>query len=155
MRLPEAHLINGIWSDDAGVDALDEPRSVPAADDWRAVLENVGWWGTYFGRTAFKTQAPIPLGHLPTVGRRAASFVDVVTTSGRGTGVAASVDHMRVLREAVGDHPIGLASGVTPENVHEMLPSVDAFRVASGIEREFGKLDPGRTRELAESIHAY
>jgi hypothetical protein len=153
VRMPEAVLLDGLWSDDAGVDAMDERAAAAERQRWLTAREETGWKGLYFGGTAFKTQAPVPPSMLGEVGRRAATFVDVVTTSGPGTGRAASLDKVRQLREALGDHPLALASGVTPENVPEMLPYVDAYLVATGIESQFGRLDPARTRALADLIH--
>ena len=83
--------------------------------------------------------------------------MDVVTSSGRGTGIAADIEKVRILREAIPDTPLGLASGVTPENVGAYLPYVEAYLVATGIEtaRYSGILVPERTRQLAERIHAW
>ena len=154
LALPEAEGIDGVWADDAGVDALDPAVAARSAAAWREARSDSGWGGLYFGGTAFKTQAPIAADRLPEVGRAAAAFVDVVTTSGPGTGRAASVDKVRRLREAIGDHPLALASGVTPDNVDAFLPHVDAYLVATGIEVSFGRLDAARTSALAARIHA-
>ena len=48
-----------------------------------------------------------------------------------------------------------LASGVTPDNVGDYLPYVDAYLVATGIEEEFGVLDPARTKALADKVHGW
>ncbi|MEQ1567025.1 MAG: hypothetical protein ABMA64_15405 [Myxococcota bacterium] len=142
---------DGVWSDDAGVDALDPEVAARAADRWLRARD--GWPGLYFGGTAFKTQRPIPPERWAEVGRAAAAFVDVVTTSGPGTGRAASIEKVRALHDAVGDRPLALASGVTPDNVEPALPFVRGYLVATGIEAEFGRLDPVRTRVLANRIH--
>lgn len=155
VRLPERALFSGVWSDDAGVDSLDEQAAAAAAARFSAARRESGWGGLYFGGTAFKTQRDIPAQHLPWVGRTAAGFVDVVTTSGRGTGVAAEVGKVQVLRQALSDHPMALASGVTPENVDAFLPFVDAYLVATGIEAAFSRLDPQRTHALAKKIHGW
>lgn len=149
---PESR-IDGIWSDDAGVDALDHARFQRASEALLRVRESYGWRGLYFGGTAFKTQVAIPADKLAQVSKWAASFVDVVTTSGRGTGLAASPDKVKAMREAISGVSLGLASGVTPENVISFLPYVDAYLVASGIEERFGVLDPTRTKALADAIH--
>lgn len=152
----------GVWADHCGVDDQDftaEPSRVPPS--WmqeKSLIEEAreasGWKGLYFGGTAFKTQTPITDPDiLRQVAQEAATFVDVVTTSGAATGVAASIDKVRVMKEAIGDHPLGLASGVTPNNVRDYLPYVDAYLVASGIEKSFGVLDPVKTRDLAQAIH--
>jgi predicted TIM-barrel enzyme len=85
----------------------------------------------------------------------AAQGVHVVTTSGPATGSPALVSKVQVMRAALGDHALALASGITPENVRIYLPYVDAYLVASGIERSFGEFDPARLRALAELIHGH
>lgn len=149
---PETRL-DGIWSDDAGVDALREDEFVAARSRLLDARKASGWKGLYFGGTAFKTQARIPEDLLGTVASRASSFVDVVTTSGPGTGRAADPERVRIMREVIPNAAMGLASGVTPENASRFLPYIDAFLVASGIERSFGVLDPAKTKALADIIH--
>lgn len=151
---PEKRL-DGIWSDDAGVDALDASAFEVAKERFLAARNSAGWKGLYFGGTAFKTQHPIPSAHLPTVARRAATFMDVVTTSGPGTGLAATPEKIAAIRRAIPDTPLGLASGVTPENVYLFLGAVQAFLVATGIERSFGFLDPIKTEKLSSAIHEF
>lgn len=143
----------GLWCDNAGVDAMTLAEFESHRRNWTTLKVHHPWDGLYFGGTAFKTQDPVPLQHLPTVAKRAASFVDVVTTSGPDTGVPAEIEKVRVIREAIGNHPMALASGVDCENVSLYLPYVDAFLVASGIEEAFGVLDPQKTRRLADLIH--
>lgn len=152
----------GVWTDHCGVDDQDfgaEPSRLPPPwmenKRWiEEARETSGWKGIYFGGTAFKTQTQITdPSILRQVAQEAATFVDVVTTSGVGTGVAADVAKIRIMKEAIGDHPLGLASGVTPDNIQDYLPYVDAYLVASGIEKSFGVLDPIKTRDLAQAIH--
>lgn len=81
--------------------------------------------------------------------------VDVVTTSGPGTGEPPTVEKLATMRQALGDRALAVASGITPENVEPFLPYVDAFLVATGIEHRFGYLEPGRVRALADAIHGW
>lgn len=145
--------LRGIWSDDCGVDAMDPNVWTAAHNTWVGDTTRHGWNGLYFGGTAFKTQAPIPFDNLGDVAWLAATFVDVVTTSGPGTGMPADPVRVRAMRESLWDHPMALASGVTPENVGDYLPNVDAFLVGTGIESTVGVLDPSRVRDLAQAIH--
>jgi hypothetical protein len=147
--------IDGIWSDDAGVDCMKENVYVQERDAYLKTRAETGWKGLYFGGTAFKTQRDIPVDQLPVVAKLAASFVDVVTSSGRGTGVAADIEKVHILRQAIPEAALALASGVTPENVKDYLPFVDAYLVATGIESAYGVLDPERTKALADKIHAW
>jgi len=147
--------ISGIWSDDAGVDAMNAQRVEHAAAQYTAAVAKAKWPGLYFGGTAFKTQRPIPADKLADVARAAAAFMDVVTTSGLGTGRAADLEKVKTMRAAIPGKPMALASGITPENVAQYLPYVEAYLVATGIEKTFGVLDPQKVRALADTIHGY
>jgi len=147
--------IDGVWCDDSGVDSLREDRYIEARDAYLAARKATGWQGLYFGGTAFKTQREVPRDKLALVAQRAASFMEVVCSSGRGTGVAADVPKVQTLREAIPGVPMALASGITPENVDPFLPFVEAYLVATGIEKSFGVLDPARTKALADKIHGF
>ena len=116
-----------------------------------------GWAGLYFGGVAFKYQRTVPDSLLPDAARQATPWVDVITSSGPGTGYAASVEKAKALRSGAGRHPVALASGVSPENVAGFLPYVDAYLVASEIEtaKYSGVLVPERTKRLAERIHGW
>ena len=80
----------------------------------------------------------------------AAKFMDVVTTSGSATGVAAHVKKISDMRAGCGDVTMALASGVTPENASQYVTLVDAFLVATGISPpgDFYNLDPRRLETL-------
>ena len=160
----EAHLvvprvvglpIGGIWSDDAGINELSD-RQV-RAELFREARVGHSWDGLYFGGVAFKYQRVVPTEWLPLAAEKAAPWMDVITTSGLGTGLAAEVDKVEAMRSTGVVHPIGLASGITPENVGTFLPHVDAYLVASGIEtaKYSGVLVPERTKALADRIHRF
>jgi predicted TIM-barrel enzyme len=145
--------VDGLWSDNVGID--EHASEQPIADKFVAARRAYGWDGLYFGGIAFKYQrlvADEDLGRLATL---AASYVDVICTSGPGTGVAADVSKVRALRAGT-DFPIALASGITPENVRDYLPYVDAYLVGTGIEERFGVLDPRKVEALlhAMDLHA-
>lgn len=114
-----------------------------------------GWNGLLFGGCAFKGQASVPPDMWGSAAKAAVELgVDVVTTSGRATGSAADPSKPQAMREAIGDHALALASGVTPDNVGAFLASTDAFLVATGIEESFGYFDEARLRRLVELVHA-
>lgn len=147
--------VGGIWSDNADID--EQSESQPAGERFQQAREKVGWQGLYFGGVAFKYQREVPDALLPAAGRHAVPWMDVVTSSGPGTGYAASVEKARALRSGMGIHPLALASGVSPENVAGFLPYVDAYLVASEIEtaKYSGILVPERTKLLSERIHSW
>lgn len=155
-----ASLINrpgcaGVWSDDCGVHGtpLD---ALTTLSRFRVEREQTGWHrGLWFGGVGFKYQRPIPdesLGYMAVLA--ALGGVDVITTSGPATGAPPSAERIAGLREALGDHAIGIASGISIENVAAFLPYANAFLVATGIESSFGHLDAAKVRALADVIHA-
>jgi predicted TIM-barrel enzyme len=81
--------------------------------------------------------------------------MDVVTTSGPGTGQAAHVEKIRTMKAALGDFPLAIASGITPENVKDYLPFSDCYLVATGISDSFEELNPDRVRALVNTVQAW
>ncbi len=140
--------IGMVWADDAS-----DAEDMAWCAETRAKV-HPPWPGLLFGGVAFKGQAFVPAPEWGTVAARAArAGVDVVTTSGFATGKAPEVVKLEVMREALGDHALAIASGITPANVRDFLPHTNAFLVASGIEARFGAFDPVRLAELAAAIH--
>ncbi len=144
--------IDGIWSDNAGVDVhAADASDQPTAEQFRAARRARSWGGLYFGGVAFKYQRPVASEDLGRLTARAASYVDVICTSGPATGVPADV--VKVCRMRAGTTaPIALASGITPANVRDYLPYVDAYLVGTGIEERFGVLDPRKIDALLRAM---
>lgn len=92
-----------------------------------------------FAGVAFKHQRPEPNPEL--AARMADKFGFIATTSGSATGVAAELDKIARLRTALGDAPLAIASGVTPENVHEYAPHLSHILVATGVSESFHEFD--------------
>jgi predicted TIM-barrel enzyme len=78
--------------------------------------------------------------------------MDVITTSGMATGSAPAVEKIRSMREAIGKHPLAIASGMTPENVSQFMPYADAFLVATGISKSSYELDPAKVAAFVKAI---
>lgn len=136
-------IIPMIWSDN--------PHGRQYVEGARA---NVGWNGIYFGAVAFKYQAPVPIEELPTVAQ-AATWMDVPTTSGDGTGIEIDLEKARVFAEAIPQTARGIASGVSIENIDQILPHFNAILASTSINSDFHTLDPKKTRELADAISGW
>jgi uncharacterized protein len=144
--------IDGIWSDNALVD--ERVTDQPAAAELVAARRARGWTGLYFGGVAFKYQRDVADDALGRAAVLAAPYMDVVCTSGPGTGKPADVDKVIAMRQAVGpETAIALASGITAENVGTYLPYVDAFLVGTSIEAGLGVLDPGKLTALLAALN--
>lgn len=143
--------VAGVWADDALIDETTADQ--PAAQRVRELQQERGWQGLYFGGVAFKYQRPVR--DVVAAARRAVGCMDLVTTSGPGTGIAAAPEKVRLMKQAIGPAPLALASGVTPENVNDYLPWADCFLVSSGISYTLEDLDPGRLRDLLQVIRTW
>jgi uncharacterized protein len=145
--------VDGIWSDWAGID---EQRvmgsSHPEAEAFLNVRRTASWDGLYFGGVAFKYQREVAQSDLSAVAEMSIPYMDVLCTSGPGTGRPADVEKVKALRAGLGDHAMALASGVTPENVGNYLPYVQAFLVGTGIEERLGVLDPAKIEALLKAM---
>jgi hypothetical protein len=142
---------SGYWLDDGG---MNETNHDPASDAkfLQGAREHLGMQGLYFGGVAFKHQAPV--NDLAKIAALAVPHIDVITTSGEATGKAANLEKIKLMRSAIGDHPLAIASGITPENVEEYKPYTDCFLVASGISISETELDPLRVRELVKRVRS-
>jgi len=140
--------VAGVWVDNAMIDENAERQ--PEADALLVARKERAWPGLYFGGVAFKYQRAVE--DLAKAATKAARYMDVVTTSGPGTGHAASPEKLRIMKRALGDHPLAIASGITPENVGDYLESTDCFLVATGISKSFEELDAARVQALVHRI---
>ena len=145
-------LIDGIWSDNADIDEREVDAPHTAAERFLTVRKAAPWSGLYFGGVAFKYQREVAPEDLSAAASAAAPYVDVLCTSGPGTGHAADVEKIRALRAGLGDHAMAIASGITPENVRGYMPYVQAFLVGTGIEQSLGVFDPAKIAALTKAM---
>ncbi len=144
--------LSGVWCDNAGIEE-DPQKDQSYPDRVRALQKNNCPDSLYFGGVAFKYQRPVR--DLENTARIAMKYMDVVTTSGPGTGEAASIDKIRRMKKALNGGALAIASGITPENVVEYLPFADAFLVATGISKSFEDLDPELTELLVKRVRIF
>ncbi len=142
--------IDGYWADDARIDESQSQEVQPEADEISRVKVQCHWSGIYFGGTAFKKQRSVDPADYASSAAIAAGRMDVVTTSGIATGQQAEIGKIRTFRNAIGEVPLALASGVTPENIDQYAGDVDAILVATGINLmgDFYNIDPARLDQL-------
>ena len=143
--------VAGIWTDNAMIREAKERQ--PEADEVLAAIRETSWPGLYFGGVAFKYQRPVD--DLGAAARIAGRYMDVVTTSGAGTGQAADLAKIAAMKAALDDLPLAIASGITPENVRDYLPISDCYLVATGIGDSFEELDPAKVGALVSRVREW
>ncbi len=142
------HSTEGLWIDNAMI--VEGAEEQVKAAEFEQLRTEIGWEGIYFGGVAFKYQKPVK--NVAEVALLAKPYVDVVTTSGPGTGEAADIGKIRLMKAALGDHPLAIASGITPENVGEYKPYIDCFLVATGVSDSHTELNRAKVRALARQF---
>lgn len=142
--------VNGVWTDNAGI--IEAGATPVYAEKIKEARKRSGWDGLYFGGVAFKYQLAIPDKHLRYVAMVAMNYMDVIVTSGPATGVSPTEEKVMAMREGIGDFPLAIASGMTPENVKKFVPHVSAFLVATGISKDFFNIDPYRLRAFMRAV---
>lgn len=144
--------VDAYWADDARIDEQAATDAQTEAAEILEIKKSCGWGGMYFGGTAFKKQREVAPKDYAQSARIASDYMDVVTTSGIATGHSADLGKINTFREACEETPIALASGITPENVQDYLPFIDATLVATGINKEddFYNIDPSRLNKLLQ-----
>jgi hypothetical protein len=137
--------LDGIWSDRSGVD-----DDLEFARMTREFMEERSFEGLYFGGVDFKYQSPAK--DLEKAAREAVKYMDVVTTSGPGTGMQPPVEKVKVMKSAIENGSrLAVASGMTVDNVKDYA-TADCFLVGTGISVDFHHLDPAKVAAFARKI---
>jgi predicted TIM-barrel enzyme len=151
----DGYQIDAYWADDARIDERTDTQE--EASEIARIRSQSGWKGLYFGGVSFKKQRPVPAAMNARAAELARPFVDVITTSGIATGHEADLTKIETFRGAMGQAPMALASGITPENAKHYCGLVDCFLVATGINHpnDFYNIDPARLNALLAVTRTY
>jgi predicted TIM-barrel enzyme len=142
-------LPNGLWVDDARTQK-EEAAILRGLNDRLRGIRYLG--GVSFKYTSRYTEDPA-LAALEA--RTLSPFVDVVTTSGPGTGKAPTPEKISAMKKAIGSQALAVASGITIENLNLFTDSIDELLVSTSIEIEpySGIFDPYKLRDLIAEAH--
>lgn len=147
--------IDAYWADDACIDESSKVSEQKEALRIMQARQDSSWNGFYLGGTCFKKQREVLPEHYETAAELATHYMDAVCTSGVATGKEASPIKIEQFRNAIGEHTLALASGVTPENAR-VYKNVDCFLVSTGINKEndFYNIDTAKLRSLMNVTRA-
>jgi len=149
--------VDGVWVDNAEINEFSADQIV--ANSIQRLQKESNFNGLYFGGVAFKCQPKVEEQNLESAVKYAAPFLDVITSSGPGTGMAMHIQKPQQMRTAsikyAPNTPIAIASGITPLNVHEYLENADVFLVATGISKSFEELEPSLVADLVLRVRNF
>jgi len=142
--------VNGIWADDAEIH--DGNKEQPRAENNLEAKSDLDL--LYFGGVAFKYV------HGPWFDATGAALVakdllDVVVTSGPGTGKEADPHKVESMAEACNPTPLGIASGLTPQNVQKYLPYAKFLLVATGVSDTWTKFNPDVLKYFVDQVRSW
>lgn len=153
MPLPQAMVaahelgLDAVWSDDAGYRAGAAPLNVDSIHQARRQCPGL----EIFAGVAFKYRTadsnPGASAH--------AMWADglIPCTSGPGTGVAPDIGKLQGIRRCLPvDGRLGVASGVTPDNVSEIGRTVTDILVATGVSDDEHELSGAKLRALMMGV---
>jgi phosphoribosylanthranilate isomerase len=102
----------------------------------------------YFAGIAFKYQGEEPNPDQAAINAEFLNFIP--TTSGPGTGKAASIDKIKLMSKNL--CKLAIASGITPENVEEYAPYISHVLVNTGIANSDQSINENKLKKLMEAI---
>lgn len=143
-------LPSAVWVDEG----LKNRHDLAKLRDENPVLKTV----QYLGGAAFKGTGENYTDDPEEAARRAQillPYVDVVTTSGQGTGYPPSPEKIKAMKAAIGDAPLAVASGIDAHNYWLYVGAVDKILVASSVEtkRYSGEFDTKKLGEFIALVH--
>lgn len=145
-----ARLPDGLWADDADIDK-EQLIDIRLEHPELAAI-------TYLGGVAFKYTP-----YFTNDSHRAADeavrlqpFIDVVVTSGEGTGQAPPPEKIKAMKTAIQEAPLAVASGISTENIHNYIGYFDQLLVSTSIETKpySGVFDPRKLKDLIDLAHS-
>lgn len=150
LRIPWG--VNGVWVDNAYIDESLDVNKQKYPLQVKNLINKIKWEGLYFGGVAFKYQKKV--NDIIKTTKIACQYMDVVTTSGPGTGMAAEPEKIRIMNTIVKKYnkKLGIASGITPNNIED-YKSVNYFLVATGISKNFHTFNPLLVKKLSDKIN--
>jgi predicted TIM-barrel enzyme len=147
-----------LWTDKGGVMESAAGDSAFVTDQLDAALKVFG--PDYYGSEIFKYQ-PAPKNPM-LVAQTAANHFTTLITSGEKTGTEPDVEKIKQIRKWIGpEKRLGIASGMSAENVELFLPYADTFIVASSLnliengKPNFFKYDARKIQDFRKKIDAY
>jgi predicted TIM-barrel enzyme len=123
MILAEKLKLDYLWADKSYI----APETLLQAEEILDYQKKV--W--YFGCVAFKYQKPEK--DLKWTCERACELMDVIVTSGSGTGKPPTIDKIKKIRNYIGNRRLAIASGIDSNNKKIFDEHVDYYMAASSI----------------------
>lgn len=141
---------SGVWVDDASIDAW-ETSKLRSENPHLTRISYLG--GVAFKYTAIKVTS---IAGAVEEAYRLSPYVDVVTTSGLGTGKPPSVEKVSMMKRIIRPQRLAIASGIGIHNIDKYRKFVDQVLVGSSIKVQpySDKIDMNKLQRLVDYAHS-
>ncbi|HLB58941.1 MAG TPA: hypothetical protein VJL87_02510 [Bdellovibrionota bacterium] len=148
-RLVKEYNLQIAWTDFSGVDLIQERPSISLHDIEMERPEDVFYCSGVHMKysTLLDPSKPLLKSAFQAMG-----WVDGILLTGPKTGILADPQNVREARNATYPYPLGLASGVSPENAHLIRDHVDFVLAATSLWEAPQRISAKRIRELAKAL---
>jgi hypothetical protein len=148
-RLAREYNLQMVWTDFSGVDQINEKPDVSLHEIQSQRPESVFYCSGIHMKysTLRNSQKTIEESALQAMG-----WVDGIIVTGPKTGVATDPETVTRARQVIGDYPLGVASGVSAQNIPSIRNQIDFCLVASSLQNEQKRIVKQKVRELATEL---
>jgi BtpA family len=147
--LAKKHKLQIAWTDFSGVDQIKEANDANLHDIQANTDPNIFYVSGVHMKYSNLMDAnkTIEKSALQAMG-----FVDGIILTGPKTGVAADPEKAIRVKKVVHDYPVGLASGVSAENIKPFLPYIDFVLVNTSIADKNHRIIPDKVKALRKAM---
>lgn len=147
--LAKKHNLQIAWTDFSGVDQIKEANDTNLHDIQANTAANI----FYVSGVHMKYSTLIDVNKtIEKSALQAMGYVDGIILTGPKTGVAADPDKAARVKKVVHDYPVGLASGVSAENIKPFLPYIDFVLVNTSIADANHRIIPDKIKALRKAM---
>jgi hypothetical protein len=149
--LARKHRLQIAWTPFSGVDLIEEAEAVNLHDIERETTPDIFYISGIHMKysTLLDVHKAIEKSALQALG-----WVDGLIVTGARTGAPADVEKVKRVRTVVHDYPLGLASGVSANNIRTFLPYIDYVLVHTSIADANHRILPEQVRALRRAMAA-
>lgn len=144
-RLASAYNLQIVWTDFSGVDLIHEREPVSLHEIQNLRPESVFYASGIHMKYSTLRQ---PDKTIEESALQAMGWVDGVIVTGPKTGIPCDPDVALRARKVLYDYPLGVASGVDSENVHQIRDIIDFYLVASSLQDESKRISARKVKAL-------
>lgn len=147
--LAKKHNLQIAWTDFSGVDQIKEANDANLHDIQANTSPNI----FYVSGIHMKYSNLIDVNKtIEKSALQAMGYVDGIIVTGPKTGVAADSEKVMKVKKVVHDYPVGLASGVSAENIKPFLPYIDFVLVNTSIADKNHRIIPEKMKALRKAM---